>query len=98
MTGACGAPGGGQVIEADFAEALAGWRERFPGVRVRTDMVHAKPVDALSAASDCADVLVVGSHGHREVTGLLLGSVSQAMVHHARCPLVVVHNSSATWR
>jgi nucleotide-binding universal stress UspA family protein len=37
-----------------------------------------------------ADLLVVGSRGHGGFTEALLGSVSQACVHHARCPVVII--------
>ena len=44
-------------------------------------------------ASKEADLLVVGSKGHRAFTGMLLGSVSLHCVTGASCPVVVVHGT-----
>jgi nucleotide-binding universal stress UspA family protein len=46
---------------------------------------------ALLETADGADLLVVGSRGRGTFRGMLLGSVSQECVHHASCPVVVVH-------
>lgn len=73
-----------------LAEALAGWSERFPDVNVTAHVEAGHPVEVLRRASTDADLLVVGSHGRGDVSGLILGSVSHALLHHAECPLAVV--------
>ncbi len=61
-----------------------------PGVAVQTRAVQGPPARTLLDAAATADLLVVGSRGRGGFTGLLLGSVSQQCVHHARGPVVVV--------
>ncbi|MBG0817973.1 universal stress protein [Planomonospora sp. ID82291] len=73
-----------------LAEALAGRRERHPEVEVVAQAVHGHPVEVLKEASADADLLVVGSRGRGDLSGLLLGSVSHSLLHHAACPLVIV--------
>lgn len=71
-------------------EALAGYRERYPDVPVIEEVVQGHPAEVLERAATGADLLVVGSHGQGELVGMVLGSVSQAMLHHSPCPMVVV--------
>ncbi|MFO7251870.1 MAG: universal stress protein [Actinomycetes bacterium] len=73
-----------------LGEVLAGWGERYPDVAVVEETVQGHPVEVLRDASDGADLLVVGSHGHGELAGMILGSVSQGVLQHARCPVAVV--------
>ncbi len=49
-----------------------------------------RPGDVLSEESKGAALLVVGSRGHGTVGSILLGSVSNHVVHHSSCPVVVV--------
>lgn len=76
--------------ERVLAEALAGIGERWPDLPVRTEAVRAKPVAALTAASAGAQLVVVGRQGRGELGGLLLGSVSQGILHRSACPVAVV--------
>ncbi|GAA2271246.1 universal stress protein [Nonomuraea roseoviolacea subsp. roseoviolacea] len=71
---------------------LAAFERRHPGVRVVEDAPCRQPVDALTAASAGADLLVVGSHGRGAVGAALLGSVSRGVLHHARCAVAVVRH------
>jgi nucleotide-binding universal stress UspA family protein len=61
------------------------------GVDVRPGVLKDRhPAEALLETSGDADLLVVGSRGHRRFPGVMLGSVSHAVVLHAVCPVVVV--------
>ncbi|WBB80783.1 universal stress protein [Micromonospora sp. WMMD882] len=73
-----------------LAESVAGLADRYPQVPVTRQVARDRPGPALAGASRQAQLLVVGARGHGELTGLLLGSVSQSMLHHAACPVAVV--------
>lgn len=77
------------------AERLAGWQERYPGVTVERAVVRGRPTRALLAAERGAQLLVVGGYGRGGFAGMLLGSTSQAVIHHAPCPLAVVRRTEA---
>jgi nucleotide-binding universal stress UspA family protein len=59
--------------------------------RVSRLVLRGHPAGALLDSSEGAALLVVGSRGHGGFSGMLLGSVSQHVVAHATCPVVVVH-------
>jgi nucleotide-binding universal stress UspA family protein len=80
-------------VLADVAQAA---RERQAGVSVDTRLVEGHPGAALVDASDGARLLVVGSRGLGGFKGMLMGSVSSACAHHARCPVVIVPRADST--
>ncbi|MBC9004648.1 universal stress protein, partial [Micromonospora aurantiaca (nom. illeg.)] len=76
-----------------LTEAVDGIGERWPDLPVHAETVRAKPVAALTTASAGAQLVVVGRQGRGELGGLLLGSVSQGILHRAACPVAVVRAS-----
>jgi nucleotide-binding universal stress UspA family protein len=83
-----------EVLEQDSAavlgEAVAGQAVDHPDVKVTEQLVHGAAANVLVDASQHAQLLVVGSRGRGRFRGLLLGSVSRAVLHHAQCPVAVV--------
>jgi nucleotide-binding universal stress UspA family protein len=73
-------------------EVLAGWQEKYPDVQVTATVLHGRPAPALVEASARASLTVVGSHGRGAFLGMLLGSTSQSLLHHAKGSVVVLRH------
>ncbi|MGW3433683.1 universal stress protein [Streptomyces melanosporofaciens] len=73
-----------------LSETVAGRTADHPEVELRQEVVPGHPVQVLTEASEHSLGLVVGTRGHGGFTGLLLGSVSQGVTQHARCPVIAV--------
>jgi nucleotide-binding universal stress UspA family protein len=62
-------------------------------IEVRRSVIEGHPAPVLEALSKIADLVVVGTQGHREFVGMLLGSVSEHCVTHCHCPVVVTRGT-----
>ena len=60
---------------------------------VSTEIYYSTTIPTLIDLSKDAEMVVVGSRGHGALRRGLLGSVSTALVHHAHCPVAVIHDS-----
>ena len=76
-----------------LAERLAGWQEQYPDVHVQRLLYCDKPSQWLIKESERAQLVVVGSHGRGGFPGMLLGSVSSAVVQSVKVPVIVVRNA-----
>jgi nucleotide-binding universal stress UspA family protein len=79
--------------ERSLAESLAGWQERHPDVAVHRLVVTDRPARQLAEKAESAQLVVVGSHGRGGLTGMVLGSVSNAVLHSVRIPVIVARPS-----
>lgn len=80
-----------ESAQAVLAESLAGWEEKYPDVPVTRVVTRQLPTEAVLEAASGAALIVVGSRGHGGFAGLVLGSVSQGLIHRPMpCPVVVV--------
>ena len=77
----------GQKILDEALKELEG-----TGVEVETELLEGPCAEAILKVAETrrADLIVLGARGLSPLTGLLLGSVSQKILQHASCPVLVV--------
>jgi nucleotide-binding universal stress UspA family protein len=75
-----------EVVLAEAAKQIGS----EPGVDVEYLAIHGHPATVLVEQARDATLLVVGTRGRNTLTGLILGSVSQAIAHHCPTPLTIV--------
>lgn len=74
-----------EMLDACLARA----RDAVPGVPVEARLVAERPQLALVSAAEGAQLLIVGARGHGALPDVHLGSVANACVNHAPCPVLV---------
>jgi nucleotide-binding universal stress UspA family protein len=82
------AAGGPEVL----AQGIAGWQDRYPDVTVQRMVVTDHAAEHLVEQSRHCQLVVLGSRGLGGFAGLLLGSVSSAVVQSARAPVLVARD------
>lgn len=80
----------GEGLDVVVDRALEG----HPDLQVRRHVLDGTAAQLLTEFSTAVDLVVVGSRGRGGFAGLLLGSTSQAVLHHASCPVMVVTTRS----
>ena len=80
-----------ELAEENLDRALGDVEERNPDVKIERRIEHGSSAAVLVAAADGAAALVVGARGLGGFAGLILGSVSQQVLRHAHCPVLVAH-------
>ena len=75
--------------EEVLAERLCGWQDRYPDVTVHKVVVCDQPAPRLLEQAQTAQLVVLGSHGRGGFPGMLLGSVSRAVVNSAQIPVII---------
>jgi nucleotide-binding universal stress UspA family protein len=81
-------------VRSELDAAAQAVRDHHPGLDVDVSLAHDTPARALTQASAEAGLVVVGARGHGGFAGLLLGSVSQAVLRHAESPVIVIPRPS----
>jgi len=77
-------------IRAQLDAGVAWLKGHFAGLDVQTQLIDGSPVDILVETSRHVELVVVGTRGRGGFAGMLLGSTSDGILHHAKGPVMVV--------
>jgi nucleotide-binding universal stress UspA family protein len=90
LADAAGNLGGGGRMQEAVDHDIACLEKQHPELTILRQVTFSQPRTALLDAAAEAQLIVVGSRGRGGIGGMLLGSVAQAIVHHAPCPVGIV--------
>jgi nucleotide-binding universal stress UspA family protein len=78
-------------------DSIGRLRALFPDVEIAGDVLFGSPESRIveTAEEMAADLIVIGSHGYNRWERLLLGSVSNSVVQHAHCSVLIARSPTA---
>jgi len=76
-----------RLLDDEVRALVARYGSHLP---IAAEVVEGSPSDVLATAGRSGDLLVLGSHGHSRVRHTVLGSVSEAVIRKATCPVLVI--------
>jgi len=79
------------ALGSDLDSQLDPWREKYPDVQARHEVVSGRPDKVLTERSRQAQLVVVGPRGHG-FEGVMLGSVGTQLLEHADCPVLIARS------
>ena len=83
-----------EALHADLLVQLSAGREwlqsHFPDLEMSVELVDGPPAEIMVERTAKAELVVLGTRGRGGFTGMLLGSTSQSVLHHAKGPVMVV--------
>jgi len=91
LADAPGVLGGARALQERFSQLMTAEERARPDVTVIRQVTAGAPRSALLTAAAGAQMLIVGCRGRGGLEGMSLGSVAQAVLHHAPCPVAVIH-------
>lgn len=77
-------------IQVTLDAGMAWLRSHYPGLAAESQLRDGPPVEVLVAEGRHVELVVVGTRGRGGFTGMLLGSTSDGVLHHAKGPVMVV--------
>ena len=82
----------GQKIIAEAIKVAEDSAQDGVRTEIKSELYFSVPVSTLVKLSKEAQMVVVGCRGQNTMTRVLLGSVSNGLLHHAHCPVAVIHD------
>jgi nucleotide-binding universal stress UspA family protein len=82
----------GQKIIAEAIKIAEDSAQADVLLEIKSELYYSVPVSTLVKLSKQAHMVVVGCRGQNTMTRVLLGSVSNGLLHHAHCPVAVIHD------